>query len=80
MFDDEELPAGVTWERKKVQKFRMEQDRLGEEGSCVSTYRFSYPPSVLSLSPSYLSLCPSNLSLSSVVRCRLFRCFSSVLQ
>lgn len=56
MFDDEELPAGVTWERKKVQKFRMEQDRLGEEGSCVSTYRFSYPPSVLSLSPSYLSL------------------------
>uniref|UniRef100_A0A671V9R6 Uncharacterized protein n=1 Tax=Sparus aurata TaxID=8175 RepID=A0A671V9R6_SPAAU len=36
MFDDEELPAGVTWERKKVQKFRMEQDRLGEEGSCLS--------------------------------------------
>lgn len=37
MFDDEELPVGVTWDRKKVHEFRMEQDRLSEEGSCVST-------------------------------------------
>ncbi|XP_073351157.1 interferon phi 2 [Pagrus major] len=36
MFDDEELPAGVTWDRKTVRDFRMVQDRLGEDGSCLS--------------------------------------------
>uniref|UniRef100_A0A665WMN0 Interferon alpha-4-like n=1 Tax=Echeneis naucrates TaxID=173247 RepID=A0A665WMN0_ECHNA len=48
LFEDFELPVGeggVSWDRKKLSSFQNLQDRLLEEGSCLSTNK---TPDVLS--------------------------------
>uniref|UniRef100_A0A665WLJ9 Interferon alpha-4-like n=1 Tax=Echeneis naucrates TaxID=173247 RepID=A0A665WLJ9_ECHNA len=44
LFEDFELPVGeggVSWDRKKLSSFQNLQDRLLEEGSCVSITEYS---------------------------------------